>query len=394
LIFVVLGAILWGYFSLLVWTVRLLASKGILAPGRRLVPCSGWEVLALFFLVQFFWPNVVFQTLHGTKVFRESPSAGEVAQDSENQEAESTDSAPESPLQRARERLWVAFCSFPLQAGSILGLLWLGSRTRPRQLGLTAEHLGRDATFGAVGWFLLAPPVFILNLLVTLVYQQLWPVKEAEHPLTRLLSNAPPLGEKVLLVLVAAVAAPIIEELLFRGVLQTWLTKRRWGGLVAMSTALLLAGFERWPMIARGWREGSTALLLQGISAPVYVLLMIGGYFFACWLAGQWLREHSLRVRLAGIRSTGAIYATALAFAAAHTAVWPSPIALFFLALGLGYLAYRTRSLIGPMVMHGLFNSISCIVLLLQPHVEKGKEATAAVPRVAPVSNSTTVPGS
>ena len=42
-----------------------------------------------------------------------------------------------------------------------------------------------------------------------------------------------------------------------------------------------------------------------------------------------------------------AIYGTSLLFAAMHSGVWPSPIALFVLGLGLGWLAYRTRSLVG-----------------------------------------------
>jgi membrane protease YdiL (CAAX protease family) len=47
--------------------------------------------------------------------------------------------------------------------------------------------------------------------------------------------------------------------------------------------------------------------------------------------------------------------------------VWPTPVALFVLALGLGALAYRTQSLVGPVVLHGLFNGFNCLVLFLWP---------------------------
>jgi hypothetical protein len=57
-------------------------------------------------------------------------------------------------------------------------------------------------------------------------------------------------------------------------------------------------------------------------------------------------------------------YNTSLLFACIHTSVWPTPVPLFVLALGLGVLAQRTRSLVGPIVLHGLFNGISCVQLL------------------------------
>jgi membrane protease YdiL (CAAX protease family) len=59
-----------------------------------------------------------------------------------------------------------------------------------------------------------------------------------------------------------------------------------------------------------------------------------------------------------------AIFGTSLLFACIHTSVWPTPVPLFVLALGLGVLAQRTQSLVGPIVLHGLFNGISCVLLL------------------------------
>jgi membrane protease YdiL (CAAX protease family) len=74
-------------------------------------------------------------------------------------------------------------------------------------------------------------------------------------------------------------------------------------------------------------------------------------------------------VRLWRLRaqSAGAIYGTALLFASAHSFAWPTPVSLFVLALALGYLAYRTQSLVGPMLLHALFNGVSVVILLVQP---------------------------
>jgi membrane protease YdiL (CAAX protease family) len=49
-------------------------------------------------------------------------------------------------------------------------------------------------------------------------------------------------------------------------------------------------------------------------------------------------------------------------FAASHN-VWPTPVPLLLLGLGLGWLASRTQSLVGPIVCHALFNGVACLVL-------------------------------
>jgi membrane protease YdiL (CAAX protease family) len=68
------------------------------------------------------------------------------------------------------------------------------------------------------------------------------------------------------------------------------------------------------------------------------------------------------------IRSTQhlrAIWASAALFAAVHSHVWPSPVPLVVLAVGLGYLYLRTRSLVGPIVVHAMFNAVSALYLVL-----------------------------
>src|SRR5262249_54577062 len=59
-----------------------------------------------------------------------------------------------------------------------------------------------------------------------------------------------------------------------------------------------------------------------------------------------------------------ACYSTSLLFATMHASAWPSPVPLFVLALGLGWLAQRTQSIVGPVVLHALFNGIACAELL------------------------------
>ena len=59
-----------------------------------------------------------------------------------------------------------------------------------------------------------------------------------------------------------------------------------------------------------------------------------------------------------------AVAADAALFAAMHAQTWPSPVPLFLLALALGWVAVRTRSLVGPVLMHGAFNAVSVVYLL------------------------------
>src|SRR5204863_5493474 len=72
--------------------------------------------------------------------------------------------------------------------------------------------------------------------------------------------------------------------------------------------------------------------------APVvFVLLMVPGCAAFPWLVRRWLPDAAAR----------AVYASALLFGAVHGA-WPSGVPLFVLGLGLGFLAVRSRSLVGP----------------------------------------------
>ena len=163
-------------------------------------------------------------------------------------------------------------------------------------------------------------------------------------------ADAPPL-ERVLFALQAAVAAPVVEELLFRGVLLGWL----FGGRPAFGPAARAAADRRpwWPL---GIGLLFVAATARGEGGPV---------LFAAGLLGGWviLRIVLRRKR----RAAGAVYASAALFAEVHSAVWPSPVPLFVLGLGLGWLAVRTRGVLAPAVVHGLFNLVSVLFVLRGP---------------------------
>lgn len=408
------------------WGFRAFLQGRLFPPQReRAVPWNGWQLLVLVILIQLFWPAATYWALHETGLLPVlSGVDGDVGM--EEQSAASS-------IHRARESLWAFAAMFPLQIATIVGLLAVTSRTRPADLGLTTERFGHNVLLGALGWMLLTPPVFILNLIINLLYRRLLDLTDEEHPLMRLLRVEPRAAETVLIVLTAVVAAPVLEELLFRGVLQPWFAGRRGRGLIALGAAIALALSQRWTKMQAAWADDGWLGMLEEGAAIGFVVVLIPGYFMIRQLAGALAPpeipspmsltpptgyedgiqtelppqtaitaalppETSLAPRLSrrerAMNNAGAIYATAVLFAAAHSSIWPTPISLFVLALGLGYVVYRTQSIVGSITLHALFNGLSCVVLLLAPQSANGNEATSAMPAAPSAVKSTTVPGS
>jgi membrane protease YdiL (CAAX protease family) len=112
--------------------------------------------------------------------------------------------------------------------------------------------------------------------------------------------------------------------------------------------------------VHKAWADGDRAAAATHLIPGAFFLGLIPLLFLAPVLGR--LRRH---VRLRSEQDVQAVLAGAALFAAVHAHVWPSPVPLFVLAVGLGYLYLRTRSLVGPVVVHGLFNAVSAVYLLL-----------------------------
>lgn len=268
-------------------------------------------------------------------------------------------------------RLWGSLIALPLQIAVIVFGFRLASGARPYQLGLTLRRGPMDFALGFTFWLGLTPVVYLLHLLAVIGYITVAGHKPAVHPLLELAQQRPA-GQLWLMVVQAVLVAPILEELLFRGVLQPWLSRRRWGGDLAMFLAL---------GCALALRSGSTALLptereniLTALAPALFVLAMIPAYRLFDWAAAKG-RPAFVSWMLDGLatrdpedreRAARAIVGTAMLFASFHAAVWPTPIPLFGLGLGLGWLAYRTQSLVAPITLHVLFNAVG-VGMLLSP---------------------------
>jgi membrane protease YdiL (CAAX protease family) len=344
----VVAAVLWFFVA---------RTRRLLPPQRhRAVPWGGMEILAAFFLSSLVVPVFVDQALVSSRFYQHIYGPDFPL------DARMTDKDADRRLAVVRRDLWIAAVSFPFELGAIVLVLRARSDTRLYQLGLTRHRLAENVVAGYVFWLVLALPVYGLDWLVEFGYKDVLHVPPTRHPLDLLLKHLAGTAEWGLVALVVTAAAPVLEEILFRGLVQGWLTRRPAGGNVVMVTALALAVLAYAEKLARA-KEAATGAdtagdTLERLAPVVFVLVLLPGYVFAERLAWRWLPEPDV---------ARAIYAASVLFAIFHASVWPSPIPLFFLALGLGFLAYRTQSLVGPIICHALFNGIGALSELFTP---------------------------
>ncbi|MBN2376632.1 MAG: CPBP family intramembrane metalloprotease [Sedimentisphaerales bacterium] len=183
-----------------------------------------------------------------------------------------------------------------------------------------ATQLKRTLLLAGV-YFIAATGLTLLTLEVTVWICQWFGYEQVQrHVLLEMLSDNPPLLTKVLLVLSAAVGASLMEELLFRGIIQNFLV-----GFVVHG---------RKPVAGPNPEaDGPTELLNKG----------------ELWQTGRWI----------------GIMMTSVLFAITHNDPQHMP-ALFVLGMFLGYLYEKHGNLPAVILVHGLFNSMAVIGTLSQ----------------------------
>jgi membrane protease YdiL (CAAX protease family) len=167
-------------------------------------------------------------------------------------------------------------------------------RATGSDLGWSTAKIGSDVRLGVVAFLALAPPVYAMQM-----YLVQW--FESKHPLIELIRRNPQPNLIAVCIVSAVWVAPVVEEYLFRGLLQGWLER-----------------------LADG-RDNS-------LGAPV-----------AYW----------------------PIAISAFSFAILHWSHGPDWIPLFFLAVGLGYLYRQTHRLLPVIVVHFLLNACSMTMFLV-----------------------------
>jgi hypothetical protein len=251
--------------------------------------------------------------------------------------------------------------TLPLFVAAWWGLL-ASAGYRAAALGLSPRRAAGDAVAAYRTWLVVTPAVYAANFVVLLVYALGVGKQPEEHPILELLCLHPPTPVVGLLVVQAVMVAPVCEELFFRGAVQPWLADRPWGGAFALILAAVVGVLQRL-VPEPNFRDPAQVLSILAPGAFVLALVPL------CRALDGWpglVRWLPVRDPVARGQAARAIFGTAALFANVHAAVWPSPICLFVLALGLGWLAYRTQGIVAPIVMHMLFNLVAFVELYLK----------------------------
>lgn len=342
----VAGIIVAAFALVLVVIARAARRSGqpLLLPWRMFkAPWGCFEALVVFIVVQVLIPVMVLAVLDKSGIFPEtvpnnfpsSAAQGAVA----GMPVVVAVEEQKSDYASLFRMLCAGVVSFPLQLSLLIGwgrLLypswWLMQRPPLSSLVLVAVGI----------WAVLTPLVLIVNGLITLVFTCLhWPTDT--HQLAKIAGR--PLLDSCLFLIQVCIAAPAIEEILFRGIILSW----------------AIGGRRDVPVPDVPGRARPILIVLLGLAWAALSGRTGAIIFSAALTAGLMLVPVVMRRKR---RTAGAVYSSAAFFAAVHSSVWPSPIPLFFFGLGLGMLAVRTRSIVAPAIVHALFNAVSAVFVL------------------------------
>jgi membrane protease YdiL (CAAX protease family) len=221
-------------------------------------------------------------------------------------------------------------------------LLRFTARARLADFGLTLVDWRRQVAVGAAAALLMTPAVHAVQGLAVRVWGY------QKHPVEQMVLGDFSPGIALLAVVSTVVLAPLVEELLFRGIVQRWLvrlageprearSRANPGGLTDLGPEMLSP--SRDPFDPRATMEDAT---------------------------GSAYRASLLQESVGPAPAPGLpILLTSLGFAALHAAQWPAPIAIFLLSMAIGVLYHQTGSLLAAITMHAMFNGFSTLLLLL-----------------------------
>ena len=229
--------------------------------------------------------------------------------------------------------------------------VWLSLRTgaSAADLGFRVDRFWWDIAIGVAAFVMLAPVVFGVQLILVLI------MGPTQHPLILLLQKSPEWRLFLAASLNAVIVAPVVEEYFFRSLWQGWTESLR----LPMHPEEALLGCKPTPEIVSDQRLAEPLKEVPAPNANPY--------------AAPVLQEMPARdVETAQVVSPyqrtiwWPILVSATLFALAHFSHGPDGVALFVLAVGLGYLYQRTRSLTPSIVVHFLLNATSMIMLWTQ----------------------------
>jgi membrane protease YdiL (CAAX protease family) len=239
----------------------------------------------------------------------------------------------DEPLLSVTEGLFLLTLINEILIVAIPILVRLTSGTRLVDLGVLSSNWSHQILIGVGGALFVAPIVYSIQFLAVMVWTP------HDHPVEDMIRNqfTPPVA--YLAFLSAVVMAPIVEEILFRGLVQNWLLK------------LAMRQLE---IPNRKSATGGSVDILLATEDPVDPLTLTEpahGFYSA--------EARSRR------SASQAIFLTSFFFALVHFQQWPAPIPIFVLSLAIGTVYHLTGSLLASIAMHATFNGLSTLMLFL-----------------------------
>jgi membrane protease YdiL (CAAX protease family) len=254
-------------------------------------------------------------------------------------------------------------------------ILRMTSRSPFRDLGLCFNRWWLQAGVGVVAFLAIQPSLMATQATMMKIWES------HPHPLIKLVNDEFSPGVPQLAILLAVIVAPMAEELVYRGIIQSWLVNR---------TASALNGVSS--LISRGMTTESSPVSpcqrhdVEPPPVPSENPANPGGTHAAEPEAidsssrpPEFHTEGAAPIepppqpenpappnthRARRAAAVMGITMTSLIFAALHFDQWPAPIALFLLSVVIGYVYERTGSLIAAICMHAAFNGLSTFLLL------------------------------
>jgi len=405
-----MATLLWlmlgGFFGALLWAVNGWKSKTPPFAGPAPRPYAPWGTWSVLFVILTF--VVTSDVIVGVYSVATRPPAAPAIEKGKQRVAR-----PRPELKHSEQMRLMALVNLVVLVQVPLLLRWT-SKTRLADLGLSLHHFRKNLGYGVAGFFLVIPLVYgILGLSILI-----W--RKSEHPLQKMVQNEKGEGMVQLAMLSAVVMAPLVEELLFRGVLQRWLVRfhsmqRLPAEMLSPNSELREREAPAEPVLtsrpnsagaSHSPSETDSEVIepaqplevaseidprLAGDASSVEPDLEVEP-ITEVQAKSSHASDPALDPRFAGPPRIGIpIIVTSLLFAAAHAQQWPAPIAIFVLSLALGYLAEATGSLVSSIVLHALFNGFGTLMLFLSMQVasQPGHKKDAPPPLPIPTRNAT-----
>ncbi|MBA2115157.1 CPBP family intramembrane glutamic endopeptidase [Bremerella alba] len=211
-------------------------------------------------------------------------------------------------------------------------------------IGESFAAFRKDVLIGVATFCALCVPIILIQVVIAQFVQY-------EHELINMLIESPTPGIIIPVLVSAVLVAPITEEFAFRLLLQGWLEDVFTGRLFSVSEILI-------------GRQGRPANVQIGRSSEQR---------FAA--ESELESESSQPLETANAEPAYPsrpslmvfpIFISSIIFALLHFGQGGAPIPLFFLALGLGYVYQKRRTMTPSLVVHMMLNGQSMVLLILQ----------------------------